>query len=293
MKVGFVGLGRMGQGMARRLLDAGQELSVFDQFAAQAAPLVTAGASAATSVAELAARSDIVVTMLVEDSAVSHVALGSDGLCERLSKGAIHLVMGTHGVAVVRQLEARHRDAGQTLVAAPVLGRPDLAASGQLGIVVAGPEAAVARCNELLKSMGRRIFAAGAKPESATAIKLANNAVLGCAMVAMAEGFALVRKYDVTPQVFQDVMTEGLFAATAYKVYGQKMVDESYDQVGSPIHVGLKDSNLIAAAADLARVPMPSHNVYRDRLLSAVAHGDGDRDQAVLAREQARASGLE
>jgi 3-hydroxyisobutyrate dehydrogenase-like beta-hydroxyacid dehydrogenase len=254
---------------------------------------VTAGASAATSVAELAARSDVVVTMLVEDSAVSQVALGSGGLCERLSKGAIHLVMGTHGVAVVRQLEARHRDAGQALVAAPVLGRPDLAASGQLGIVVAGPEAAVARCNELLTSMGRRIFAAGVKPESATAIKLANNAVLGCAMVAMAEGFALVRKYDVRPQVFQDVMTEGLFAAVAYKVYGQKMVDESYDQVGSPIHVGLKDSNLIAAAADLARVPMPSHNVYRDRLLGAVAHGDGDRDQAVLAREQARASGLE
>ena len=293
MKVGFVGLGRMGQGMARRLLDAGHDLSVFDQFAAQAAPLTAAGAQLAPSVAELAARSDIVVTMLVEDATVSQVALGPKGICEALPKGAIHLVMGTHGVAVVRELDARHREAGQTLVAAPVLGRPDLAATGQLGIVVAGPEQAVARCNELLKSMGRRIFAAGVKPESATAIKLANNAVLGCAMVAMAEGFALVRKYDVEPQVFQDVMVEGLFAATAYKVYGQKMVDESFDQVGSPIHVGLKDANLIAAAADLARVPMPSHNVYRDRLLGAVAHGDGDRDQAVLAREQARASGLQ
>jgi 3-hydroxyisobutyrate dehydrogenase-like beta-hydroxyacid dehydrogenase len=140
--------------------------------------------------------------------------------------------------------------------------------------------------------MGRRTFLAGNTPESATAIKLANNAVLGCAMVAMAEGFALVRKYGVVPQVFQDVMTEGLFSAPAYKVYGQKMVDESFDQVGSPIHVGLKDANLIAAAADLARVPMPSHNVYRDRLLGAVAHGDENRDQAVLVREQARASGL-
>jgi 3-hydroxyisobutyrate dehydrogenase-like beta-hydroxyacid dehydrogenase len=269
MKVGFVGLGRMGQGMARRLLDAGHDLWVFDQFAPQAAPLAAAGAHAAKSVGELAARSDVVVTMLVEDSAVTQVALGSRGLCESLAKDAIHLIMGTHGVAVVRELETRHREAGQTLVAAP------------------------ARCTELLQSMGRRLFAAGAKPESATAIKLANNAVLGCAMVAMAEGFSLVRKYDVAPQVFQDVMTEGLFAATAYKVYGQKMVDESFDQVGSPIHVGLKDANLIAAAADLARVPMPSHNVYRDRLLGAVAHGDGDRDQAALGREQARAAGLE
>ncbi len=293
MKVGFVGLGRMGQGMARRLLEAGHELWVFDQFAAQTKPLADAGAHAAASVAELAARSEIVVTMLVEDSAVSQVALGKGGLTESLPKGAIHLVMGTHGVAVVRELEARHAAAGQTLVAAPVLGRPDLAASGQLGIVAGGPEAAVTRCTPLLQSMGRRIFPAGPKPESATAIKLANNAVLGCAMVAMAEGFALVRRYGVVPQVFQDVMTEGLFGAVAYKVYGQKMVDESYDQVGSPIHVGLKDANLIAAAADLARVPMPSHNVYRDRLLGAVAHGDGDRDQAVLAREQARACGLE
>jgi 3-hydroxyisobutyrate dehydrogenase-like beta-hydroxyacid dehydrogenase len=293
MNVGFVGLGRMGQGMARRLLDAGHALAVFDAVASQAEPLAAAGAHAAKSVNELAARSEVVVSMLVEDAAIGSVALGANGLVDSLPKGGIHLVMGTHGVAMVRELEERHRAAGQTLVAAPVLGRPDLAAAGQLGIVAAGPDEAVARCKPLLEAMGRRIFVAGAKPESATAIKLANNAVLGCAMIAMAEGFALVRRYDVEPQVFQDVMVEGLFGATAYKVYGQKMVDESYDQVGSPIFVGLKDANLIAAAADIARVPMPSHNVYRDRLLGAVAHGDGDRDQAVLAREQGRASGLE
>jgi len=293
MKVGFIGLGRMGQGMARRILDAGHELSVFDMVAAQTAPFGAAGARVATSVADLCAGRDVVVTMLVEDKAVIDVALGSAGLCESLAPGAIHLVMGTHGVATVRQLEARHREAGQVLVAAPVLGRPDLAASGQLGIVAGGADQSVNRCEPLLSVMGRKTFRAGSQPESATAIKLANNAVLGCAMVAMAEGFSLVRKYGVAPQVFQDVMTEGLFSAPAYKVYGQKMVDESYDQVGSPIHVGLKDANLIASAADLARVPMPGHNVYHDRLLGAVAHGDGDRDQAVLAREQARASGLE
>lgn len=292
MNVGFIGLGRMGSGMASRILGGGHDLAVFDAIAAAIAPLATAGARSASSVADVCAGRDIVVTMLVEDATVIDVALGKGGLCDSLSTGAIHLVMGTHGVATVRALEARHVAAGQYLVAAPVLGRPDLAAAGQLGIVAAGDDVAVRRVEPLLTLMGRRTFLAGAKPESATAIKLANNAVLGCAMVAMAEGFSLVRKYGVVPQVFQDVMTEGLFSAPAYKVYGQKMVDESFDQVGSPIHVGLKDANLIAAAADLARVPMPSHNVYRDRLLGAVAHGDGDRDQAVLAREQARASGL-
>jgi 3-hydroxyisobutyrate dehydrogenase-like beta-hydroxyacid dehydrogenase len=293
MKVGFIGLGRMGQGMAGRLLGAGHEMTVFDQFAAQAKTLAAAGAHVAATVGEVAERCDIVVSMLVEDAAIGAVALGPNGLVDKMAKGSIHVVMGTHGVAMVRQLEAAHAAKGQTLVAAPVLGRPDLAASGQLGIVAGGPDDAVARCKPLLEVLGRRIFPAGTKPESATAIKLANNAVLGCAMVAMGEGFSLIRKYGVAPQVFQDVMVEGLFGATAYKVYGQKMVDQSFDQVGSPIHVGLKDSNLIAAAADIARVPMPSHNVYRDRLLGCVAHGDGDRDQAVLGREQARAAGLE
>ena len=293
MQVGFVGLGRMGAGMARRLLDAGHDLCVFDVFAKAAEPLAAAGARVAGSVADLAKHSDVVVSMLVEDAALAEVALGANGLVANMRKGAVHVVMGTHGVAMVRQLDAKHREAGQVLVAAPVLGRPDLAATGQLGIVAGGPEAAVARVTPLLSVMGKRIFPAGQKPESATAIKLANNAVLGCAMVAMAEGFALVRRYDVVPQVFQDVMVEGLFGATAYKVYGQKMVDQSFDQVGSPITVGLKDANLIAAAANIARVPMPSHNVYIDRLLGAVAHGDADRDQAVLGREQARASGLE
>jgi 3-hydroxyisobutyrate dehydrogenase-like beta-hydroxyacid dehydrogenase len=292
MKVGFVGLGRMGQGMARRLLGAGHDLCVFDVVAAATAPFAEAGARVARSVRDLAG-SEVVVSMLVEDAIIREVVLGAGGLCESLGKGAIHVVMGTHGVAMVRELEALHAAAGQTLVAAPVLGRPDLAATGQLGIVVGGPPAAVARVNDLLSAMGRRTFVGGLKPESATAIKLANNAVLGCAMVAMAEGFSLIRKYDVPPQVFQDVMTEGLFAAPAYKIYGQKMVDQSFDQVGSPITVGLKDANLIAAAADIARVPMPSHNVYLERLIGAVAHGDGNRDQAVLGREQARAAGLE
>ena len=293
MKVGFIGLGRMGRGMARRILDAGHDLAVFDAVRAPIEEFAAAGARAADSIADLCADREVVVTMLVEDAAVLDVALRAGGMRDSMPKGAIHMAMGTYGVAAIRALEDAHQEAGQELVAAPVLGRPDLAAAGQLGVVPGGPPAAVARCEPLLNVIGRRIFPAGPKPESATAIKLANNAVLGCAMVAMAEGFALVRKYGVEPQVFQDVMVEGLFASTAYKVYGQKMVDESYDQVGSPITVGLKDALLIAAAADLARVPMPSHDVYRQRLLGAVAHGDADRDQAVLAREQARSSGLE
>ena len=283
----------MGRGMAHRLLGGGHDLVVHDVVRAAGDDFVKAGARFGDTVADLCAGREVVVTMLVEDAAVIDVAIRPGGLCESLPMGAIHIAMGTYGVAAIRALAAAHAKAGQVLVAAPVLGRPDLAASGQLGIVAGGPADAVRRSEPLLQLMGRKIFAAGELPESATAIKLANNMVLGCAMVAMAESFSLVRKYDVEPQIFYEVITEGLFSAPAYKGYGKTMVEQTYDNVGSPITVGLKDANLIAAAADLARVPMPSLNIYRDRLLGAVAHGDGDRDQAVLAREQARAAGLE
>jgi len=173
-----------------------------------------------------------------------------------------------------------------------VLGRPDVAAAGQLGIVVAGPAAAVNRCRPLFELIGRRTFNAGAEPEGATAIKLANNFTLGCAIQAMSEAFSLVRKHGVLPEVLFDVLTEGLFSAPAYKVYGRIIVDEAYDRAGFTTLLALKDADLALAAAGAARVPLPSVNALRDRLLGAIAHGDGERDWAVMAREQARASGL-
>ena len=167
--------------------------------------------------------------MLVEDATVVDIATRPEGLCDSLPQGAIHLAMGTYGVGAIRTLAAAHHDAGQILVAAPVLGRPDLAASGQLGIVAAGPETALRACAPLLQLMGRKTFEAGTLPESATAIKLANNMLLGCAMVAMGEGFSLVRGFDVPAATFYDVLAQGLFSnSPAYTGYGKTMVDESW-----------------------------------------------------------------
>jgi 3-hydroxyisobutyrate dehydrogenase-like beta-hydroxyacid dehydrogenase len=292
MKVGFVGLGRMGSGMAGRILEAGHDLVVYDVIPQNTAKAAASGARVAPSLAELCAGRDIVITMLAEDAAVLAVVLDGGGLRDSLPEGAIHLAMGTYGIGTIRALAAAHDAAGQTLVAAPVLGRPDLAASGQLGIVKAGPAGALGRCEPLFAVIGRLTFHAGSQPEAASAIKLANNLVLLCAIQAMGEAFSLVRQYDVQPQVLYDVMTEGLFSAPAYKVYGKIMVDESYDRAGSTIALNLKDANLIMGAGDIGRVPLPSGNTFRDRLLSAIAHGDADKDVAALALEQARACGL-
>lgn len=293
MNVGFVGLGRMGQGIAANVLGGGHELTVFNRTREKTADLAAAGANVASSVAEACTGADVVITMVANDDVLLEVALAPGGLRDSLPPGAIHMAMGTHGVAAVRALAAAHAEAGQVLVAAPVLGRPDMAASGELGIVAGGPAEAVERCRPLFEAIGRRTFEAGPLPESATSIKLANNFVLGCAIEALAEAFSLGRAYDVAPHVLYEVLAEGLFSAPAYKVYGEIMVSEEFDRVGFTSELALKDVNLVLAAAGDARMPLPSANLLRDRLLGAIAHGDGERDWAVLAREQARASGMD
>lgn len=291
MDVGFIGLGRMGQAIAGRLLDAGHAMTVYNRTRSKADDLEQRGATVAENIAGACAGRDVVFTMLTDDKALDTV-VGS-GLLEALPAGAIHVPMGTHSVTALTELAETHAAAGQLLVAAPVLGRPDAAAAGQLGVVPAGPEDAIEKLAPLFDIIGRRTFVAGTNPAGAAAVKLANNMVLGCAIEAMAEGFALTRKFGVTPDVFNEVLTDGLFAAPAYKVYGGIISNEAYDQAGFTTLLGLKDSNLILAAGHAASVPLPSCNVYRDRLLGAVAQGDGERDWAVMARVQARASGLE
>jgi len=292
MKVGFIGAGRMGQAMARRLIEAKHDLGVFNRTPDKIKGLVDAGAKAMVSLAQASRYGEAVFSMLADDAALHEVAGQQGGLLESLPHGGIHICSGTHGIAIIRTLKAAHAARGQILVTAPMLGRPEMVASGQAGIVVAGPAEALRRCAPLFEAVARRSIEAGADPEAATAIKIANNFVLGCAIEAMGEGFSLVRKYGVAPQVFNDVMTDGLFACSAYKAYGKIIVDESYDRVGQMATLGLKDANLALAAGEAVGVPLPSCNVWRDRLVGAVAHGDGGKDWAVMALEQARASGL-
>ena len=178
-------------------------------------------------------------------------------------------------------------------MAGHVLGRPDLAAQGELTLVPGGPPEALRRLKPIFDVLGKSTFITGDEPQTSTAVKIANNFVLGSVIEIIGESMSLVRKFGVEPALFQRVMTEGLFGAPAFHVYGQIIVDEAYDKVGASVEIGLKDANLALAAGEAVDVPLPSANVWRDRLLGARAHGDGDLDWAVMAREQARASGLE
>jgi 3-hydroxyisobutyrate dehydrogenase-like beta-hydroxyacid dehydrogenase len=279
--------------MARRLLDGGHDLGVYNRTADKLKPLVGLGAKALDSIKAVAIYGEAVFTMLADDAAVMDVASKPAGLVESLPRGGIHICAGTHSVACIAELKERHDKAGQVLLATPMLGRPEVVLSGQAGMVVAGVKASVDRCRALFDAIARRTFEGGPDPVAAAAIKIANNFVLGCAIEAMGEGFALVRKYDVAPEVFLDVMTDGLFACSAYKVYGKIIAEQRYQPAGQRAVLGLKDANLALAAGEAVGVPLPSGNVWRDRLVGALAHGEGEHDWAVMAKDQARGSGLE
>ena len=292
MKVGFIGLGRMGQVMARRLIDAGHEVGVYNRTREKTKPLTEAGAKAMDSIEAAATFGAAVITMLTDDPAVMDVAGQPGGLRQSLPHGGIHICAGTHSVAAIEKLAALHADAGQFLIATPMLGRPEVVAAGAAGIVVGGPQREVDRCRPLFSAIAPRVVSSGAEPAGAAVIKIANNFVLGCAIEAMGEGFSLVRKYGVKADVLHNVLSEGLFACWAYKTYGKFIVEERYLPPGQSAKNGLKDANLALAAGEAAGVPLPSGNVWRDRLVGAVAHGEGDHDWAVMAHDQARASGL-
>jgi 3-hydroxyisobutyrate dehydrogenase-like beta-hydroxyacid dehydrogenase len=289
VNVGFLGLGRMGAAIAASVLRGGHDVAAWNRTRAKAEAL--AGARVADTIADACAGADVVITMLADDAALDEVVFSPGGLLDSLGD-AVNMTMGTHGVAAIKTVADAHAAAGQLFVAAPVLGRPEVAAEGKLGIVPAGPRDAVDRCAPLFEAIGRRAFDAGERPEGAAAVKLANNFLLGCAIEAMGEAFSLVRAYGIEPQLFQDVLVDGLFAAPAYQVYGRLIVDEKYEPAGFTTLLALKDIGLVLAAAELARLPLPSGNVYRDRLLTAIAHGRGEQDWAVMAREQAEAGGL-
>ncbi|MDX1403683.1 MAG: NAD(P)-dependent oxidoreductase [Woeseiaceae bacterium] len=292
MKVGFIGLGRMGQGIAGRIRSAGHDMLVFDPAPGQTESLVKAGAAAVDSVASVTAGREVVVSMLPSDEALRSVLDGEDGLLVTMPADCVHMAMGTHGIMAIDTATRLHEAAGQHFVACPVLGRPNLAAEGLLNLIPAGSPDAVGRVRPLFDVIGKQTFEVGSEPRVATTIKVASNFMLGCAIEAMGEAINLVEKLDVDPSLFLDVTLKGLFGAPAYETYGRMIVDKAWQGHGATAVIGLKDAELALEAARLADMTLPSTYVWRDYLKAAIERGDGKLDWAVMAREHARDSGL-
>ena len=168
MKFGFLGLGAMGTPMALRLIAAGHELSVWNRTEGRTKPLLREGAIAAATPAEAELGADAVITMLFDDEANEQVLFGPNGLLDALEPGALHISCSTISVALSERLTAEHARRGIDFVAAPVFGRPNVAAEGRLWIVVAGSNAAIQRARPVLEPLSRGISVIGSVPRQAT-----------------------------------------------------------------------------------------------------------------------------
>jgi 3-hydroxyisobutyrate dehydrogenase-like beta-hydroxyacid dehydrogenase len=289
MKVGFVGLGNMGLAMARNLVHAGHELTVYNRTRSRADELVKLGAKAADSPAATAS-TGVVLTMLADDRAVESVVFG--GLLDALPSDGLHVSMSTVSVELSKRLAEAHRQRGQHYVAAPVFGRPEVAAGAKLFIFAAGEKAQVDRCHSLFAAMGQRTFYMGAEAPRANVLKLSGNFLIMAMIESFAEAIALVRKYGIEAQEFVELMTSTMFTAPVSRNYGMIIAQEKFEPAGFRLVLGLKDARLILAAAEGAAVPMPTASVFHDQYLSGVARGMSDLDWSAIGRVAAENAGL-
>lgn len=275
MKVGFIGLGQMGAGMAANLLKAGHDVTVYNRTPTKAEPLVTQGAKQAATIAD-ACRGDAVFTMLANDDVVEDAVFGKGGILDSLAVGAIHVSSSTISVDLAERLASAHANAGQGFVAAPVFGRPDVAAAGKLFVLAAGEHAVIQTVASLLETIGQRTFIVSGTPKAAYLVKLSGNFLIASVIEALGEAMAFVGKGGVDERQYVEILTSTLFGAPVYKTYGALIADGNFEPAGFAAPLGHKDIRLVLAAAEDLRVPMPIASLLHDRFLTLLAH-QGDR----------------
>jgi 3-hydroxyisobutyrate dehydrogenase-like beta-hydroxyacid dehydrogenase len=291
MKVGFIGLGAMGSAMASNLVAAGHSVTVWNRSPAATEKLASLGAKVA-STPDRAAQGDVLHSMLANDQSVREVFLDG-GLLDAMDPGIVHVNHATISVALARQLAEEHAKRGLGYVAAPVFGRPDVAAAAKLNMLVAGRAVAIEKVKPLLEAMAAKLWPMGDVPERANVVKLAGNFMIVTAIESMGEAAALARAYDVSAADFIALMTSTLFAAPVYQVYGKSIAEQRFTPPGFALPLGLKDVMLAQEAGHSAQVPMPLAGVLRDSLLEAMANGGESMDLAALARVSERRANLE
>jgi 3-hydroxyisobutyrate dehydrogenase-like beta-hydroxyacid dehydrogenase len=286
MEIGFIGLGNMGRGMAANLLNAGHHITVYNRSPAKAEALVQQGATAARSIAE-ACSGEVVFTMLANDQAVENVTFGDpggeQGIVASLGQRATHVSSSTISVAMSQRLAAAHAEAGQQYVAAPVFGRPEAASAAKLFVIAAGDPQVLQPLVPLFDAIGQRTFVVSDQPHTANLVKLSGNFLIASAIESVGEAVALVTKAGVDRLRYVDILTSTLFAAPVYQTYGGLIARQEFEPAGFAATLGLKDIELVLAAAQQLQVPLPVASLVRDRLLTLVATGGGQLDWSAVS----------
>ena len=280
MKIGFLGLGKMGTPMALHLLAAGHELAVWNRSEARTEPLIREGAIAAATPAEAELGAEAVMTMLFDDAAHEEVLFGANGLVDALSPGALHISCSTISVALSERLTAEHARRGQAFVAAPVFGRPEVAEAGRLWIVAAGAESAVAKARPLLEPLSRGISVVGTEPRQAHALKLGGNFLISAMIQSLSEAFVYAEAQGMAPGTFMEAVNSAMFQSPFYAAYGKLMLHPPQEP-GGTMDLGEKDLRLLRQAAASRGVRLSLADALAEMFAEARQLGLGDEDWAV------------
>ena len=291
MKVGFIGLGHMGAAMAGSLLQAGHEVTVYNRTPGKAQGLIDRGARLAARVAD-ACQGDAVITMLADDGAIEDVVFGETGMLQSLGKRTTHVSMSTISVALCERLADVHATAGQRFVAAPVFGRPDVAARGKLFIVAAGEPEVIDACTPLFDALGQKTIRIGEVPQAANLVKLSGNFLIASVLEALGEAAALIRKAGIDPHRYFELLTSTLFTGPVFTNYGGLIARQEFTPAGFAAPLGEKDIRLTLAAAERLRVPMPLASLVHDRLQTVIARGGDQLDWSAVGQLAAQDAGL-
>jgi 3-hydroxyisobutyrate dehydrogenase-like beta-hydroxyacid dehydrogenase len=290
VQVGFIGVGRMGGVMARNLLRAGHQVRAWDTSPDSVAALVKDGAKAASD-GEDAFSGDAVISMLPNDEAM--LSAFDEKVLRKSGAPTIHINMATASVHCADTLTEAHRKCGIHYIAAPVFGRPEMAAERNLNIMAAGDAAAIDRVQPLFDAMGKKTWRLGPVPSQANVAKIAGNLMVASVLEAMGETAALARAYKMEPLEVLNTVVTSIFDVPVYRIYAQLIGGGKFEPPGFDLKLGLKDAKLALDAGEAANVPLPFASILRDNYLDALAHGDGAKDWSAVSKVALRRAGLE
>ena len=288
-RLGWLGVGRMGMEMGRRLLDGGCDLAVFNRSMGKAEPLIRLGAKPAGSAAELAARDIVFITVGSSDDLISAV-LGPDGLMSGPGAPRVLIDCSTVSAGASARVRAEIADRGTAFLAAPVMGNPKVVRAGKMTAAVSGPRDAFDLAEPYLDMLGRGVTYVGGGEEART-VKLCHNLILGVVAQSLAEITVLAEKSGISRQAFLECLNRSVMGSlfTGYKTPAYVNLDFEPTFTATLLR---KDFDLGLAAAREHEVPMPVAAVVHQLIQGLVGRGYGDADFAALLQQQADSAGL-
>jgi 3-hydroxyisobutyrate dehydrogenase-like beta-hydroxyacid dehydrogenase len=266
-------------------------LRVWNRTEGRIEPLLREGAIAAGTPAEAELGTDAVITMLFDDAAHEDVLFGPNGLMDALEPGALHISCSTISVALSEKLTAEHARRGHRFVAAPVFGRPNVAEAGELWIVMAGDEAAVAAARPLLEPLLRGISVVGREPRQAHAVKLGGNFLISTMIQSLSEAFVFAESQRVEPALFLEAVNSALFQSPFYAAYANVMLNPP-DHAGASIDLGAKDTRLLREAASARNTRLSLAENLAEIFDQAKRAGLANEDWAVGQYRMAQRRGI-